>query len=230
MTTNIKILIVEDESIMALEIKSIVKKLGYEVLDIVTNYDDAIEFVKNHDIDIVLMDIHLENSRDGIQTAQEIKDLKNIPVIYLSAYSDDDTITRAAKTEPIAYLLKPFKREEIKTNLKLAVYKLNRTNQDAINTFGESLGYGFSYDLKHQNLYFDNIPIKLSVKENQLIKILVEAKGQLVPFEEIEYIIWPDGLVSESSMRTLVYRVRTKLDHKLIETVAGFGCKLIPNI
>ena len=77
-----KILIVEDESIVALDIKSAVLRLGFQVSDTVTNYFDAITSVKANEPDIVLMDINLKNSKDGIETATDIKRIKNIPIVY----------------------------------------------------------------------------------------------------------------------------------------------------
>ncbi len=75
------------------------------------------------------MDINLKNSKDGIETAKEIQKIENIPIIYLTAYSDENTIERAIKTNPISYLLKPFKREELKSTILLGLYKIYESNQ-----------------------------------------------------------------------------------------------------
>ncbi len=228
MIPKIKILIVEDETIVALELKSVIKKLGCEVVDAVTNHDDALEAVKNNEVDMIFMDINLENSKDGIETAAEIKKLRDIPVLYLTAYSDDGTIERAIRTNPVGYLNKPFRREDIKSSIMLSLHKLDKPRTPAMDGSCVDLGQGYYYDLDHDNLYYNDLPVKLSVKENLLLKILVEARGQLVPFSELEYHLWPSGAVSESSLRTLMYRLRSKLEHKLIETIPSFGCKLPP--
>jgi len=89
------------------------------------------------------------------------------------------------------------------------------------------LGFGYYYDLKKENLYFKKLPIKLSVKEKLLLTTLAKADGQLVSLEKLEYILWQGNPVSESSLRTTVYRLRNKLEHKIIETVPSFGIKLI---
>ena len=221
-----KILIVEDETIVALEIKTVLNKLGYKVTSCVTNYSDTMNSIKNQKPDIILMDIHLEDSIDGIDTASEIIKKYNIPIIYLTAFSDDETIKRAIKTNPVGYLIKPFKREELKSTILLAKHKLSQTNELKNNDNYVDLGYNFFYDILNENLYYNNIPIKLGQKENNLLKFLIEAKGQLVSFREIENHIWPDKAISKSSLRTLIYRLRTKLEYKLIETVPSFGCKL----
>lgn len=224
---NIKILIVEDETIVALDIKRALIQLNYTITDTVTTYDEALTSVKNNQPDIVLMDIHLENSKDGIETAQAIQALEyNIPIIYLTAFSDDKTISRAIATHPIGYLIKPFKREELKTTIILGLHKLNK-HQEALNTNNcIKIGEHYFYDLENESLFYNNMPVKLSFKESQLIKILVEANEQVVPFPQIEYLIWANETISDSTLRTLIYRTRAKLDYKFIETIPSMGCKL----
>ena len=222
-----KILIVEDETIVAMDIKKTLKKLDYEVSDVVNNFTDALRCVKENAPDIILMDINLENSKDGIEIAIEIQKTKNIPIIYLTAFSDDATISRAVKTNPIAYMQKPFKREDIKSTLALAIYKINLSAKETQDSHLKHLGFGYYYDLKKENLYFKKLPIKLSVKEKLLLTTLAKADGQLVSLEKLEYLLWQGNPVSESSLRTTIYRLRNKLEHKIIETVPSFGIKLI---
>ena len=223
-----KILIVEDETIVALDIKSAIKKLGFEVTDLVTNHDDAISSVKTKKPNMILMDINLENSKDGIQTAIDIQKIENIPIIYLTAFTDDATVQRAIQTNPIGYLIKPFKREELKTTISLGLYKLNQNNQHNINNNTYKLGFNYCYDLEKEQLFYENMPIKLSNNENLLLKLLITARGSIVSFEDIENYIWANEPVSNSTLRTLIYRIRSKLEYKIIETVPSFGCRLTP--
>ncbi len=223
-----KILIVEDEIIVALDIKNTIIKLGFQVTNTVTNNIDAINSVKEETPDIILMDINLENSKSGIETAIDIQRIKDIPIIYLTAYSDDVTITKAIKTNPIGYLLKPFKREELKSTIMLGLYKIGKKEQSAINNNCVPIGSEYYYDSINNNLYYKDTPIKLSVKERHLLKILIEGKGKIITFEEIEYSIWPESPISNSTLRTLIYRLRVKLEYKFIETIPAFGCKLTP--
>ena len=78
------------------------------------------------------------------------------------------------------------------------------------------------------NFFFSTIPIKLSTKENLLLKMLIEAKGKVITFNELEYFLWPDNPISRSTLRTLIYRTRAKLEYKIIETIPFVGCKLTP--
>ncbi len=164
-----KILIVEDEIIVALDIKSALNELSCEVTDMVTNYEDTLKSIKKVKPDIVLMDIYLENSKDGIETALEIQKQDNIPVIYLSAFSDDETINRAIETNPIGYLTKPFKKSELKSTIKLGVHKINQAHQYTIDKECLALGYDYYYHMEYEQLFYSNIPVKLSIKENALL-------------------------------------------------------------
>lgn len=224
---KIKILVVEDETIVALDIKGALKKIGFEVTHTATNHDDAISSIIQDEPNIILMDIHLENSKDGIETAKDIQRIKNIPIIYLSAFSDDETIYRAIETNPVGYLTKPFKREELKTTILLSMYKVNQTKQ-AIIDGNMNLGLGYSFNLDLNTLYYKQFPVHLTYKEGLLLFILIEARGSIVSFEELEHKLWPNSTVTVSALRTLIYRLRCKLEYKLVETIPSFGCKLTP--
>lgn len=225
---KIKVLIVEDEAIVALDIKMTILKLGFKVTNCVTNYDDALHSVKTNSPDIILMDINLKNSKNGIETAKSIQKSKNIPIIYLTAYSDENTINKAIETNPISYLLKPFKREDLKSTILLGIYKVHNTNKSIIHDKCVNIGFDYYYDLYNETLYYKTAPVRLSLNERKLMTILVEAKGAIVSFREIEYLIWPDTAVSDSALRTLLYRLRAKLEYKIIETIPSTGCKLTP--
>ncbi|WP_072682701.1 response regulator [Arcobacter sp. LA11] len=224
-----KILVVEDESIVALDIKKALINLDYEVTGCVKNFDETISSIIKNKPDIILMDINLKNSKDGIETVKEIQKIENIPVIYLTAYSDEETITRAIETNPISYLLKPFNRDELKSTILLGLYKINMSNNINTKTKCTYLGFNYYYNLEDEILFFNNIPIKISINEKRLLTILVEAKGAIVSFRELEYYIWPDVAVTNSALRTLLYRLRGKLEYKIIETIPSMGCKLTPN-
>ena len=223
---NIKILIIEDETIVALDIKRIVKNLGYEVTDTVTNFESAINSVEKNRPDIILSDINLNSDKNGIDIIETIQKKDFIPTIYITAYSDELTIQRAIKTNPMGYILKPFRKDDIKSALLLTIYKLQNEKIEKNSSFIK-LNDGYFYDLKNETLYYNTKPIKLSIKERQLLTILVEAKGNIVSFSDLEYLLWPDAPVSNSSLRTLVYRLRTKLEYKCIETISSIGCKIL---
>lgn len=226
--TKTKLLIVEDESIVALDIKNALVKLGHEVIACVSNAEDAMACIKKTRPDIIIMDIHLNHSKDGIETAEDIQRVANIPIIYLTAFADDETISRAVRTNPIGYLIKPFKREELKSTILLGLHKKTMAEGTVVDAYLTPLGFNYSYDLKGGQLFYNNMPLRLSINENLLLKILIEAKGQVVSFSELEYFIWPHSPISRSTLRTLIYRTRAKLEYKIIETIPFVGCKITP--
>ncbi|MEB3341115.1 EAL domain-containing protein [Okeania sp.] len=118
-----KILVVEDELIAAENISRNLKKLGYEVIEIVDSGEEAIESATNNHPNLVLMDIMLQGNLDGIEAAGHIRSQLKIPVIYMTAYADDDTLGRAKLTEPYGYLVKPFKPQALKTTIEIALQK-----------------------------------------------------------------------------------------------------------
>ena len=118
-----QILVVEDESIVALDIQSRLQNLGYQVPVTVGNGEGAIEKVETQQPDLVLMDIMLQGDLDGVQTAERIGQRFDIPIIFLTAYSDESTLQRAKATNPFGYLLKPFNDRELHTTIEIALTK-----------------------------------------------------------------------------------------------------------
>ncbi len=121
--TKTRILVVEDESIVALDIQDRLESLGYEVPDPVASGERAIERAGVLNPDLVLMDIQLQGQMDGVEAAQEIRQRFGIPVIYLTANADHPTVERAKVTEPFGYVIKPFEERELHTSIEIALYK-----------------------------------------------------------------------------------------------------------
>ena len=107
-STGVQILIVEDEIIVARDIEDKLQKLGYHVPDIASSGEEAIEKASDIRPDLVLMDITLEGDMDGVEAAEQIVGQYNLPVVYLTAHTDLDTLFRARYTEPYGYIIKPY--------------------------------------------------------------------------------------------------------------------------
>lgn len=120
---KISILVVEDESIVARDIQSRLKKLGYTVTGIASSGEEAIKKAAEKNPDLVLMDIRLKGKIDGVEAAKEIHDRFKVPVIYLTAYADEATLERAKVTEPFGYILKPFKERELQSTIEITLSK-----------------------------------------------------------------------------------------------------------
>ena len=122
------ILIVEDESIVAMDLSNQLKEMGYHVCAMADNGIDAIERAEQHKPDLVLMDIVIKGEMDGIETAKHIAHRYNIPVIFLTAYTDGGTVERAAKAAPYGYVSKPYLPKELRAAIEVGLYKAELEN------------------------------------------------------------------------------------------------------
>lgn len=117
-----RILVTEDDIIVARDIEQSLNSYGYDVIDVVTTGEDAVKTAHEKRPDLVLMDIRLKGSMDGIAAAEKIREI-DIPVIYLTAYSDEKTLRRAKVTEPFGYVIKPFDERSLYTTIEMGLYK-----------------------------------------------------------------------------------------------------------
>jgi len=222
---DLKILVVEDESIVALEITQTIKSFGYREVYSASNINLAKKLLKENSFDLILMDINLgEKEIDGIELYQSL-DIKT-PIIYITAYKDESTIQRAIVTNPIGYLIKPHNDSELKALLLLSKYKMSLNKNSNINNDKIALGEGYYFDKKERKLFFNELYIHLGKKELQLLELLVSAKGNIVSYYTIEHEIWGSQSVSDSTIRTLIYRLRGKLEHKLINSQPNYGVNI----
>ncbi len=115
------IMIVEDERIVALDLKQRLQALGYAVKAMASDGREAVEKAGATRPDLILMDIHLANGMDGIEAAKQIRRLYRTPIIFLTAYADEGTRERAKIIEPLGYILKPFEEGELATTIEMAL-------------------------------------------------------------------------------------------------------------
>ena len=151
---SLNILIVEDESLVALELAKEIKALGYNVVEYATNSQMAKKFIQDYEVNLILMDINLGDDINGIELYKSFK--KNIPVIYLTAYKDEATISSAISTDPLGYMVKPHKEDELNAILKLAHYKIQNqiTKKKRKPTFKTiDIGEGYIFSQKIINYF-----------------------------------------------------------------------------
>ncbi|MEM7365079.1 MAG: response regulator [Pseudomonadota bacterium] len=117
------LLVVEDEVLVARDIKSRLERMGYTVLDIASRGLEAIEKALRLRPDLILMDINLKDEIDGVDTAIRIREQYDVPVIFCTAYSNDEILERAKISAPYGYVLKPFDNRELEINIEIALYK-----------------------------------------------------------------------------------------------------------
>ena len=127
------LLIVEDEVLVARDIKARLIRMGYDVVALASKGREAIEKAVEHKPDLVLMDINLRDDMDGVDAAIRIREQVDVPVIFCTAYSNEDTLERAKVSEPYGYVLKPFDNRELEINIEIALYK-HRIERDLADT------------------------------------------------------------------------------------------------
>jgi CheY-like chemotaxis protein len=116
-------LIVEDETLIAEELKERLSRLGFSIIAAVDSAEEGIAIATQERPDLILMDIRLKGEKDGVQAAQEIRQQIDVPIVYVTAYSDRLTVDRAKGTEHDAYVLKPFHRRELQSTIEVAMQR-----------------------------------------------------------------------------------------------------------
>ncbi len=118
-----KVLIVEDEFTIAMDIEQRLQSMDYEVMGIAVNYNEALPLLLNEEIDVVLLDINLEEEKSGIDLGKLILEKFNIPTVFLTAYTDRETFLKASAASPMGYLNKPFKDSDLDHGIQLAIQR-----------------------------------------------------------------------------------------------------------
>ncbi len=239
------IIIVEDDEITALNLNLSLQKHGYSVVAVCDNAAQAKNKVASFQPDIVIIDISLQESNDGIELAKTIKSKHNIPFIYLTSYSDDDIISQAKLTEPYGYIVKPFDPSSLHATIQMALFKYEMENSrkndidslkvDKLNL--EKLLYSkrssdkpivpfgnlYHLDISICETFYRGKKIKLTKKENAFLRLLVAQLGLVVSFEQAMNYVWDESGATENSVRTLVWRLRNKLETDIIKNASGIG-------
>jgi len=219
------ILIVEDESLVALDLSQSVESLGYNVVGIASTSKDAIEFTCKHKLDLVLMDICLKGDVDSINTAKAIKIYdKNIEIIYSTALSGEEDIKRAVKTNPSAYIIKPINIQALQAAMQIA---LSSKNDDDTLMGDIVLDGEFSYDTTTSQLICSGVFVNLTKRERELLDLFISSTNNIVSIYDIENAIWPDKNFNINTTRALISRLRAKLKYKIIETVPSLGYRVV---
>ena len=240
-----KILIVEDDEVTAMNLKLSLEKHGYEIVSIADTLIQARNKIKIYAPNIILIDISLQKSDDGIELASYIRKKHRLPFIFLSAHTDNDIINQAKLTQPYGYIVKPFDPEGLNATIQMALYKYEqekkqeeapvRPKTDKLNLedllYSKRLddkpivpfGNGYHLDISACETFFEGKKIKLTKKENAFMRLLVAQLGLVVTFQQAMEYVWDENGASENSVRTLVWRLRNKLPTQIINNASGVG-------
>ena len=148
---KVKILIVEDELVIAMNICDILDDLGYDALDPVTNFEDAIEQIETETPDIVLIDIQIDGNKSGIDLAKVIQTQHQLPFIFLTSNSDSATINLAKQTNPSSYLVKPFNQDDLYSSIEIALHNFSKTE---VSNTDSNVFIKDSIFVKNKNMFY----------------------------------------------------------------------------
>jgi DNA-binding response OmpR family regulator len=239
------IIIVEDDEITALNLKLSLEKHGYEILTVCDNAKEAKQQIQNFKPNVVIIDISLQESNDGIKLAKTIRKKYGIPFIYLTSYSNNDVISKAIKTEPYGYIVKPFDPTSLHATIQMAIFKFDMENKRIKDATKSSLdkdtiekllyakrepdrpivkfGNGYHIDMSKNEIFYKNEKVKLTKKETAILKLLVAKAEDTISFKQAIEYVWEDSNATENTIRTLVWRLRSKLPTKIIKNASGIG-------
>lgn len=242
---NKHILIVEDDEITALNLSLSLQKQGYDKISVCENVNDAQQILKDFTPDLTIVDISLQDSNDGIELAKEIRSKYNIPFIYLSSHSDDNIISQAKHTEPYGYIVKPFDPNSLHATIQMALFKYEIENErksemESVNIDKSNLenllhsrrasdkpivefGDYYHLDITICETFYKGKKIKLTKKENAFLRLLVAKLGIVVSFKQAMDYVWDNNGATENSVRTLVWRLRNKIQGDIIKSASGIG-------
>ncbi len=182
---RLNILIIEDESVVALHIKKIVFSLGHSIIKIVKNNTDALTIAKEHNIDLVISDINIDGEVDGISCCRILQHLYNLDVLFITAYRDIATLEKAYKIDFIGYLVKPFREDELETMINLIMLKCKNIKNNNILT----LCSRYTYKEETNELLNKGSLVGLTNKEATFLRLLITSKDSILLYDTIDNII-----------------------------------------
>jgi DNA-binding response OmpR family regulator len=225
------VVIVEDEVITQRYLQDILSGNDVNVSGCFDNAADTLEGLKTIRCDMILMDINIKGSTDGIQLARKILETYTFPVVFITAHNDDATLEELLELAPYGFISKPFSSKEVITTLKIAYKRyLTHTEASQVKTSEEPtdivINDYYTYSLKISALYYDGQIVKLNNKQNKLLEVLSKNINNTVAYEILISHLWDDDRIADSTLRTLVYSVRKLLPDLPIVSHSKVGYSL----
>ena len=218
---NIKILFVEDEDSVRINAISYLKRLFEEVYEAKDAFE-AFEIIESKKPHIIITDINMPKI-NGLEMIRKIRE-KNLDtnIIVLSAFTQTSYLLEAIELGLVKYLVKPIRHETIYPILSQCVKKIKNDNSN-IKYFSKDC----YFDMLNKILIKDNINIKLTNKESDLLTLLCENSNHFVSYDLIASIVWDDSFMSEDALRTLARKLRKKLPQNCLENFSKVGYKIV---
>ena len=213
-----KILILEDESILALSIQEFLEDCGYEV-NCFSSSDEAYDAIYDTVYDLLLLDVKVLGEKSGFEMLAMLrKEGVKVPAIFITSLTEIDDLSRGYECGACDYIRKPFDLAELKLRIEQVV-KLHcfSSNEDSI-----ALPFGYSYDLKKMKLTFENKNIILAKTEARILELLIKQRGNVVTYEMFWEEVWGEW-IDPTNVRVQVGSLRKKLKQDFIKNIRGLG-------
>jgi DNA-binding response OmpR family regulator len=216
---QINIVMIDQDEQSVVKMKQVVKDLRYATITIVKCDYDLLDLMQTDHIDIIIVDVALSTSCDGLQTAKWVQKGHQIPMIVLIENEDDQTLQYVSKIDFFTYIVKPFSQSEIIRAIKLVAYRYELLSS----TKRLSLTKHYHYNTQTKTLFHNQQSVFLTKKESQLLFALVQNRNYLVSNEQIDALLWFDTVQSDSNRRQVIFRLRKKVKGLTIETIKDEG-------
>jgi DNA-binding response OmpR family regulator len=215
-----KVVIVEDDGIISLYLKECVEALGHEVTAVMRHSHDVETFTGFDETDLVMMDINIYGPKDGIVLARSIFEKHGVRSVFITSYKDSEALNSAMAANPLWYITKPLKEQDIETVLLMAQNLQQRLGPEPDNVL--KIG-PYDYD-KQKALFFENgIPLKLGSIEVGILLTLARQVNSVVSAETLIAENWPTDPDNTKKLRDSIYRIRKKMPELTIISYSKIG-------
>ena len=218
------LMIVEDEVLTRRFLQSVAEKLGIRVLGTCDNGSTLLKMLATERPEMILMDINIRGPIDGLQTVQRIYRDHPVPIVFVTAYTDSETLAEAMRLSPYGFVAKPVTPKQLEIALQLACIRCRETGDAAPTAL--QLPEDFVYDRSAGTLVHKSIQVRLSKKERLLMDLLAKNPGQPVSFSTLEAALWPQAAPGQDALPSLIKRFRQKTSKSLILSHYGDGYTL----
>jgi DNA-binding response OmpR family regulator len=213
-----KILILEDEKVLADSVKEFLTDLGYEVVHKV-NSDDAFDEVYENSYDLLLLDVNVHGKLNGFQFLTALREAKiMVPAIFITSLNDIEDLTEGYSSGCCDYIRKPFALAELQLRVEQAIKTQCFASVDSI----IELTFGYVYDTKKMQLSLEGTVITLSKTETKLLELLIKNRGSVVTYEMFWEEVWGEW-IDPTNIRVQVGSLRKKLVNDFIQNARGVG-------
>jgi len=215
------IAILEYDANTAYFIEKTVKELGHNVIGSFYDAQDLIKTTENDNLDLLLLDINTDATINGIDCARRVYSYnQNIKIVFITAYKDTTTITRASSVSPLGYLIKPIDEFDLEAILMVVNTKMNRYAVKSTQIF---LKQGCMFDLEKSIINSNGKIITLTNNELKCLVSLIKNKNSCISAEQLMLNIWDDSEDRTSSLRELIYRLRKKIPDLPLSNIPRVG-------